>query len=186
MEGRAYLLRPDTPLEGRVREARPGETADELADPLRSQARAANLVMRPPRYTPNSLNSLQATEYAQEQGKFLEYHRAAYAAYWDARADLGDPSVLAEIGAGVGLDGAELRARVESGHYAQQVVNQYHEALGYGISGIPTFVFDNLLFTGAQPYEVFQRVMDKALENRAAASASEPTAGPAAEPAPSS
>ena len=52
------------------------------------------------------------------------------------------------------------------GHYAQKVVDQYHEALGYGIRGIPTFVFDNLLFSGAQPYEVFQRVMDKALENR--------------------
>ena len=169
MEGRAYLLRPDTPKEGRVREARPGETADELADPLRTHAREANLVMRPPRHTPNSLYSLQATEYAQEQGKFLEYHHAAYEAYWDHRADLGDPAVLADIGSGVGLDAAELRERVESGHYAQKVVDQYHEALGYNIRGIPTFVFDNLLFSGAQPYEVFQRVMDKALENRAAA-----------------
>ena len=168
MEARAYLLRPDTPREGRVREPRPGETEDELSDPLRTQAREANLVMRPPRHTPNSLYSLQATEYAQECGKFLEYHRAAYAAYWDRRADLGAPSVLADIGAGVGLDGAELKARVESGYYAQRVIDQYQEALGYGIRGIPTFVFDNLLFTGAQPYAVFQRVMDKALENRAA------------------
>ena len=151
-----------------MREPRPGETEDELADPLRSQARAANLVMRPPRYTHNSLNSLQATEYAQEQGKFLEYHRAAYRAYWDDRADLGSPATLAAIGAGVGLDAAELQARVESGHYTQRVIDQYREALGYGIRGIPTFVFDNLLFTGAQPYEVFRRVMDKALENRAA------------------
>jgi predicted DsbA family dithiol-disulfide isomerase len=125
--------------------------------------------MRPPRYTHNSLSSLQATEYAQEQGKFMEYHHAAYEAYWDERADLGDTSVLADLGASVGLDGAELKERVESGHYAQRVVDQYQEALGYGIRGIPTFVFDNLLFTGAQPYEVFQRVMDKALENRAAA-----------------
>ena len=163
------MLRPDTPPEGRVRESRPGESEDELSDPLRTYAREANLVMRPPRYTHNSLKSLQATEYAQEQGKFMEYHRAAYAAYWDRRADLGDPSALADIGASVGLDGAELKERVESGHYAQKIVDQYQEALGYGIRGIPTFVFDNLLFTGAQPYEVFRRVMDKALENRAAA-----------------
>ena len=168
MEGRAYLLRPDTPEGGRVREPRPGETDDELAEPLRSQARAANLVMRPPRYTPNSLYSLQATEYAQQQGKFLEYHRAAYRAYWDERADLGDPAALADIGSSIGLDGAALRQSLESGQYAQRVIDQYQEALGYGISGIPTFVFDNLLFTGAQPYDVFQKVMDKALENRAA------------------
>ena len=151
-----------------MRESRPGESEDELADPLRTHAREANLVMRPPKHTPNSLSSLQATEYAQEQGKFLEYHHAAYEAYWDQGANLGDPSVLADIGSGVGLDGAELRERVESGHYAQKVVDQYQEALGYGIRGIPTFVFDNLLFSGAQPYDVFQRVMDKALENREA------------------
>ena len=169
MVGRAYLLRPDTPPEGRVREPRPGETADELSDPLRTHAREANLVMRPPRHTPNSLYSLQATEYAQEQGKFLEYHHAAYEAYWDRRADLGDPATLADIGAGVGLDRTELQARLESGCYAQRVIDQYREALGYGIRGIPTFVFDNLLFTGAQPYAVFQRVMDQALANRAAA-----------------
>ena len=124
--------------------------------------------MRPPRYTHNSLHSLQATEYAQQQGKFMEYHHAAYRAYWDDRADLGDPSVLADIGASVGLDAADLRRSVESGEHAQRVIGQYQEALGYGIRGIPTFVFDNLLFTGAQPYEVFQRVMDKALENREA------------------
>ena len=137
-----------------------------MTEPLRTQAREANLVMRPPRYTPNSLYSLQATEYAQQQGKFLEYHHAAYRAYWDEGADLGDPSVLADIGANVGLNGDELRQSLESGENAQKVIDQYHEALGYGIRGIPTFVFDNLLFTGAQPYEVFQRVMDKALENR--------------------
>ncbi len=168
MEGRAYLLRPDTPQEGRVREPRPGETDDELADPIRSYAREAKIVMRPPRHTPNSLYSLQATEYAQQHGKFLEFHRAAYAAYWDQRADLGDLSVLAAIGSSVGLNGAELKELVECGHYAQRVIDQYHGALGHGIRGIPTFVFDNLLFSGAQPYEVFQRVMDKALENRAA------------------
>ena len=162
------MLRPDTPQEGRVREERPGESDDELSEPLRSQARDANLIMRPPRYTPNSLYSLQATEYAQENGKFMEYHHAAYKAYWNERADLGDPSVLAEIGTSIGLDGNELQERVESGYYSQRVVDQYQEALGYGIRGIPTFVFDNLLFSGAQPYEVFQRVMDKALENRAA------------------
>ena len=31
VEGRAYLLRPDTPSEGSERPQRPGETADELS-----------------------------------------------------------------------------------------------------------------------------------------------------------
>ena len=70
VEGRAYLLRPDTPKEGADRPQRPGETSDELSEPLRGQAREAGLIMKPPGRTPNTLYALEATEYAQRQGKF--------------------------------------------------------------------------------------------------------------------
>ena len=65
VEGRAYLLRPDTPKEGRERPQRPGETDDELSEPLRGQAKDAGLVMKPSKRTPNTLYALEATEYAQ-------------------------------------------------------------------------------------------------------------------------
>ena len=90
VEGRAYLLRPDTPKEGSPRQTRPGESEDELSEPLRSQASDAGLIMRPPPVTPNTLYALEATEYAQQQGKFMEFHHAAYKAFWEDRQDLGD------------------------------------------------------------------------------------------------
>ena len=77
MEGRAYLLRPDTPKEGLLRQQRSGETEDELSEPIRSQVREANLIMRPPQVTPNTMYALEATEYAQQHGKFMEFHHAA-------------------------------------------------------------------------------------------------------------
>jgi predicted DsbA family dithiol-disulfide isomerase len=43
-------------------------------------------------------------------------------------------------------------------------MEQYQQALQYGIRGIPTFVVGNLLFTGAHPYEIFQSAMKKVLE----------------------
>ncbi len=42
-------------------------------------------------------------------------------------------------------------------------MEQYQEALGYGIRGIPTFVIGNLMFSGAQPYQVFKSAMERAL-----------------------
>ena len=58
IEGRAYLLRPDTPKEGADRPQRPGETADELSEPIRSQAKDAGLIMKPQSRTPNTLYAL--------------------------------------------------------------------------------------------------------------------------------
>lgn len=161
--GRAYLLRPDTPKDGLRRQPRPGESDGLLSEPLRSRAQEASLVMRPPPVTPNTMYALEATEYAQQQGKFLEFHQAAYKAYWSEGQDLGDLAVLEALANATALDGAEMRQRLESHHYSAAVMAQYQEALQHGIQGIPTFVVGNLLFTGAHPYPVFQAAMRRVL-----------------------
>ena len=58
VEGKAYLLRPDTPKEGRERPQRPGETEDELSEPLRGQAKDAGLIMKPSKKTPNTFTDI--------------------------------------------------------------------------------------------------------------------------------
>ena len=163
MEGRAYLLRPDTPKEGTPRTPRSGETGDELSEPLRSQAKEAGLIMRRPPLTPNSMYSLEATEYAQQQGKFLEFHKAAYRALWEDSQDLGDLSVIEAVAKSVALNSTELLERLESKEYSSTVMGQYEEALQYGIRGIPTFLVGNLMFTGAHPYDVFKSTMERVL-----------------------
>ena len=163
VEGRAYLLRPDTPPDGSPREPRPGETESELAEPLRSYASEAGLIMRPPPKTPNTLHILEATEYAQQQGKFMEFHVAAYRALWEDGKDLGDLGVIEEIAQSIDLNSVELLEGLEKKQYSETVMQQYQEALGYGIRGIPTFLVGNLMFTGAQPYDTFKTAMERVL-----------------------
>lgn len=164
VEGRAYLLRPDTPPAGLQRQTRAGETAEELAEPIRSQVREAGLIMRPPVVTPNTLLALEATEYAQQQGMFMEFHHAAYKAYWEEGQDLGQLAVLAEVARSVSLDAAEMLEHLERHTYSAVVTRQYQEALQYGIRGIPTFVVGNLMFTGAHPYDIFKSAMRQYLQ----------------------
>ncbi len=161
VEGRAYLLRPDTPKEGSERPPRQGETDDELSEPLRSQARESGLIMRPSSRTPNTLFSLEATEYAQQHGKFMEFHHAAYKAFWEDRRDIGEIEVLKQIADSVDLDGDDLVRSLEQRVYSSAVMAQYREAMQYGINGIPTFLVGNLLFTGAHPYPIFQQAMER-------------------------
>ena len=119
--------------------------------------------MKPPQVTPNTMYALEATEYAQRHGKFMEFHQAAYQAFWSDGKDLGDLEVISGIADGVGLDSADLVRDLEERKLSSVVMGQYQEALKYGIRGIPTFLVGNLLFTGAHPYGVFQEAMNRVL-----------------------
>ena len=119
--------------------------------------------MRRPSVTPFSLLSLEATEYAKEQGLDAAFFHSTMRAYWEEGVDLGDMGVLQLLAQESGLDWVELRPRLESGHYRSRVLDQHLEAVKLGIQGIPAFLTGNQLFTGAQPYGVFKMVMEKAL-----------------------
>ena len=120
--------------------------------------------MRPLSRTPNTMYALEATEYAQQNGKFLEFHQEAYKALWTDKKDLGDRDVLSRIADSVDLDSEELRSSLEQETYSGVVMGQYQEALSHGIRGIPTFLVGNLLFTGAHPYDVFKEAMKRVME----------------------
>ena len=165
VEGKAFLLRPDIPKEGMPRQPRPGESGDQLGEPLRTYAEQAGLVMRRSDITPYTMYSLEATEYAQQQGQFDPFHLAAYKAYWEEGKNLGDMTVIRELALECGLDWAELSERLESGYYRETVMAQFQQAVNLGIRGIPAFLVGNQLFTGAQPYEVFKLAIARARES---------------------
>ena len=161
VEGKAFLLRPDIPKEGRRRSITPAEQGGALNEPLRSYAEEAGLVMRRSPLTPYTQYALEASEYAKEYGQFDSVHRALYRAYWEDGKDLGDFAVLERVAGDCGLDWPELRDRLESRHYETAIANQFQEGLTLGIPGIPGFLIGSILFTGARPYSVFKAVMDK-------------------------
>lgn len=148
-----------------ARELRPGEAGNLLGEPLRTYAEEAGLVMRRSPKTPYTMYILEATEYAQEQGQFDAFHRAAYKAYWEDLKDIGDLEVIRETAQSCGLDWGELSQRLESGYHRKTVLAQYQEALELGVRGVPAFLVGNQLFTGAQPYEIFKLAVSRARES---------------------
>ena len=166
VEGKAFLLRPDTPKEGTPRQPRPGEDGgDQLSEPLRSRAEESGLVMRRLPLVPYTMYALEATEYSKEQGAFDAFHHAAYKALWEDKKNLGDLEVLGDLANDCGLNWPELRDRLESGYYRETIISQYQEAVSMGIRGIPAFLMGKMLFTGAQDYSVFKKVLSQVLED---------------------
>ena len=158
----AFLLRPDLPPGGRPRPD--GSGGDELREPMRTNALESGLtrMKRPPK-TPYSIPALEATEYAKENGKFYEFHKACYVALWDDGKDLEQMDVLEGIAKECDLDWPELRERLESRYYQDVTMEQYLEGRRLGFNGIPGFIIGNGAFTGAAPYEMFKMAADRAL-----------------------
>ena len=135
---------------------------------MQTYAQEAGLIMRPASLTPYTMYSLEATEYAQEQGQFDAFHLAAYKAYWEEGKDLGDMAVIEELAIQCDLDWSELSRRLEGGYYRETVLTQHQEAVDLGITGVPAFLIGSLLFTGAQPYDIFKLAMARAKDGLSA------------------
>ena len=168
--GKAYLLRPDLPPEGIKRP----EGGGELREPMRTNAIESGLPrMKRPGVVSYTIPALEATEYAKEQGKFDEFHKACYRALWEDGLDLGNMDVIEGIARACDLNWQELDDRLRSNHYREEVMSQYVEGRQIGFQGIPGFVIGNAGFTGAAPYDVFRSAAQRAMTLMSGATASE-------------
>ncbi len=113
------------------------------------------------RKTPNTRAAHSLMAVAAAAGKQNEVVGAVFAAYFEQGRDLGDLDVLAEIGAAHGLArDATLAALADRRHHAQIVAHE-RQAAQWGISGVPTFIFDRrYAVSGAQEPAVFLKVFD--------------------------
>ena len=161
---RPFELHPEIPLEGRDRGERQPRP-DGYVSPIRQLAEEAGIPYEPGHHTPNSHRSLEAAEFAREHGAFDAYHRALFQAYFGEGRDIGDIAVLSELGEASGLDSGGLEEAITSGRYTTLVNEATAESRSSGITGTPTFIFDDgerrLPIVGAQDYQVFQNVAQR-------------------------
>jgi protein-disulfide isomerase len=121
---------------------------------------------------PQAEQAAIAARCAHEQGRFWEFHDRIFAHQRDVT-----PARLEEYSAQIGLD-PERFAACRANPRTQTIVSD-NRASGerLGIAGTPAFFINGRFVTGAQPDEVFQRVIDEELHARSVvkAAASEST-----------
>ncbi len=111
---------------------------------------------------PNSRRALMLSELARERGLFEALHVRLFDAYWARGRDIGDEQVLVEEGSAVGLDTAEIVDGLTDDRYLERIQAQTRAALELGAGGVPAWLIDQrLLVPGAQPHEVFERVLEQ-------------------------
>ncbi len=101
-------------------------------------------------------------ELARERGVYETLHPRLFESYWARDRDIGDVEVLVEEGVAVGLQEAEILELMESERYLDVIARQTEMAIELGAGGVPAWVIDErALVPGAQPHEVFDRVLER-------------------------
>ena len=97
------------------------------------------------------------------QGKYWEYHNALFANGESRDESSLSADALIELAADLELDTEQFAADMESEELLAQNQQNAAEGRGIGVTGTPTFVLDARPIVGAQPTEVFSRVIETAL-----------------------
>ncbi len=166
VEWRPYSLRPDTPPEGMdlpdyIIKAR-ASGADER---LQNMAKMHGMDFVSPDRIYNTRIAHEATEYAREHGKGLEFHHVVFRKVYGEGLDISKWEILRSATEEVGLDADDMQTVVDGGKYTAEVAAQVRQAQEIGVTGVPTYVInDRYAVVGAQPYEVFKRALAKILK----------------------
>jgi predicted DsbA family dithiol-disulfide isomerase len=162
-----FLLRPDMPETGEELPAAIRAKAQVVGGRLKQMAQAYGLPMMMSTQTPNSRLAHEATEYAREQGRGEVFHRIVFRKYYGEGQNIGDWDVLRAAATEAGLDPDALQQVVQSRAYRSVVEEQMAEAYALGIHSVPTYIVnDRYAVVGAQPYPVFEQVIDRLKQER--------------------
>jgi len=106
----------------------------------------------------NSQKAAEASECADDQGKFWEMHNIMF----DNQDSIGVSS-LKKYAENIGLDTAKFNECLDSGKYQAEVQKDLADGQKYGVTGTPAFFINGRLVSGAQPFDVFKGIIDEEL-----------------------
>lgn len=113
----------------------------------------------PLQFHQQALPAAKASLAAERQGKFWEMHDS----FFVNQSKLSEEFFLAEAQR-LGLDVAKFKHDMASKEIAEQVEADLALAKKYGARGTPNFFVNGVRVAGAQPLDLFKKVVDKWLE----------------------
>jgi protein-disulfide isomerase len=110
----------------------------------------------------DSVRAAEASECAAEQDKFWDYHDLVFTDQATNHTPLTEDN-LVKLAGQAELDAAAFSDCLTSGRYNNQVMLESQAVQSLGVRGTPGFVVNGVYIPGAQPFEVFQQVIEEQL-----------------------
>lgn len=160
-----FPLHPDTPQEGRsLADLFAGRNYDvpKMQAQMRARMEAEGLPYGTRTMTYNSRLAQELGAWADTQPGGEAIHDALFRAYFVDTRNIGDPEVLVEIAASVGLPADQAREVIEKRTHKGAIDADWEKSHQYGVTGVPTFVIGKNGVVGAQPYEALEALVKQA------------------------
>jgi protein-disulfide isomerase len=107
---------------------------------------------------PNAIPAAIAANCAREQDAFWDYHDKLFG------MELGlNTEAYQEYASQLDIDTEEFNECLDSGRYEEEVQADFDFAANLGVRSTPTFFINGIAVVGAQPFEVFQQVIEQEL-----------------------
>lgn len=107
---------------------------------------------------PVATSAAEAAGCANDQGVFWEYHDLLY-----ANQETLSEDTLVEYAVDAGADESQFNECLASREKMAEVLLDVQDAQRQGVNSTPAFVINGLLVAGAQPYSLFQALIDQQL-----------------------
>lgn len=119
--------------------------------------------------TPNTIDAHRLIHWAGIEQRQTAAVSALFTAYFEMGRDIGDAEVLADIADSIGLDAAAIARLLATDADIEGISQRDAHSREAGVTGVPTFIVAGQhAVPGAQPPEVWERVIDDILAQQAA------------------
>ena len=169
VEWRPFEIHPETPKEGTDLNnlPYPKEYLDMMKANIKRLADDVGISLKLSDKLPNSRLALYLSEFARKNGKFEEFHKLVFDSYWKEGKDIGEQAILLALAEKIGLNRNDILDYINSEEPKSELTKSLKDLRQFGINGIPTFIIGDKIVIGAQPYDVFRKVIETALQNEA-------------------
>lgn len=114
---------------------------------------------------PASIVAADASECANDQGKFWEFHDYLYKNQPpETDTSMYNTDTLTKAAVSLGMDGAKFKTCLDTKTDDSKVQKDLADGNKAGVTGTPAFFVNGVPIVGAQPYSAFQQAIEAALK----------------------
>jgi len=117
------------------------------------------------KYGEESILASQASECANEQGKFWQYHRTLYDNQKGVNRGSFTNETLLQFAEQLEMDTDAFQTCLSSGKYREKIEQDTADAKVRGVNNTPTFVVNGQVMGNISSVDLFRGIIEKAMEN---------------------
>lgn len=158
-----FPLHPDTPVEGRKLLDLFRSTQDDIDKKNQNMSalmKKEGLPFNDRVYTFNSRLAQEIGVWAEKLDHSTSIHDNFFEAYFVHGLNIGLENVILEIVDKSGLDTDEAKKIIQNRLFSDEIDQHWKKSRNYGVTGVPTYVYNNQSIVGAQPLENLYEFLD--------------------------